>query len=266
MFFGGASTGGGDVARTIVVTGAGSGIGAACAMRFAQAGWNVAGGIYDEGQRPTVDRVAEAAGTAGGRAIGAILDVTDEASCKALVGEAVGAFGGVDALVNAAGISRIVALKEIESLTVADFRNIYEVNLIGTFLMCRAAASALKRSKDAAIVNLSSQAAHSGGGSSIAYAASKGAVSTLTRSLARALAPEVRVNAVAPALVEGGFLQRLDPPGFEPRRARQIERAPLARVGQPADVAETIYWLITAAPLVTGAELPLDCGLRIAAD
>jgi 3-oxoacyl-[acyl-carrier protein] reductase len=113
------------------------------------------------------------------------------------------------------------------------------------------------------VVNISSRAALSGSGSSIAYAASKGALNTLTQSMARVLAPEVRVNAVCPVLVEGGFVERLAPESFAERRARQIAVSPLKRIGHPDEVAETIHWLIASAAMMTGAIVELDFGMHL---
>jgi 3-oxoacyl-[acyl-carrier protein] reductase len=102
-----------------------------------------------------------------------------------------------------------------------------------------------------------------GSGSSIPYAASKAALNALTLALARVLAPEVRVNAVCPALVEQGFVERLAPESFAQRRAHQIDVSPLKRIGHPDEVAETIHWLITGASMMTGAIVELDFGMHL---
>ena len=102
-----------------------------------------------------------------------------------------------------------------------------------------------------------------GAGSSIPYAASKGALNTMTLSLARVLAPEVRVNSVCPTLTEQGFVERLDPGTFAARKANMLANAPLKRIGKPDEVAETIWWLITSASMMTGAILELDFGIHL---
>ena len=190
-------------------------------------------------------------------------DVTRDADCCALVEGAVTALGRLDALVNAAGISKMVPLADLAGLSPEDFQRIYAVNTIGPFLMTRAAAPHLKAPGDAAVVNISSRAAFTGTGSSIAYAASKGALNTLTLSLARQLAPEVRVNAICPALTEEGFVERLAPESFAARKAEQIRVSPLHKIGKPQDVAETIHWLVTSAAMMTGSCLELDFGLHL---
>jgi 3-oxoacyl-[acyl-carrier protein] reductase len=186
-----------------------------------------------------------------------------------MVQSALSRFSRMDALVNAAGITRFCDEADLEGSQAADFHAIYAVNTIGTFQMARASAAALRASaKDgntSSIVNLSSYAGIHGGGSSLAYGASKAAVNAVTLSLARALAPEVRVNAVCPALVAEGFVERLQPESFIQRAAHQVARTPLKRVGKPSEIAETIFWMCTGAALMTGEIIQLDAGLHLQA-
>lgn len=248
--------------KAILITGAASGIGAATARRFIAEGWHVAINHLD-GQDDAAMAVAKLATGVGQKAVTLKGDVTRDADCCALVAGAVKALGGLDALVNAAGISKMVPLADLHGLTPEDFQRIYAVNTIGPFLMTRAAAPHLKAAGNAAVVNISSRAAFTGTGSSIAYAASKGALNTLTLSLARQLAPEVRVNAICPALTEAGFVERLAPESFAARKAEQIRVSPLQKIGKPEDVAETIHWLVTSAAMMTGTCLELDFGLHL---
>ena len=157
----------------------------------------------------------------------------------------------------------VVAHPDLHGVSAEDFQRIYAVNTIGTFQMMRAAAPHLKASGKGSIVNISSRAALMGSGSSIPYAASKAAVNALTMALARVLAPEVRVNAVCPALVEQGFVERLAPESFAKRREHQINVSPLHRIGHPDEVAETIWWLTTGASMMTGAIVELDFGMHL---
>jgi 3-oxoacyl-[acyl-carrier protein] reductase len=248
--------------RSVLITGAASGIGAATARRFIQEGWQVAINHLDVSQQAAATALARSAGP-GQRCIAIEGDVTRDADCVRLVEATVAAFGRLDALVNAAGISKMVAHTDLHGLSFDDFQRIYAVNTIGPFQMMRAAAPHLRATGNAAVVNISSRAALSGSGSSIAYAASKGALNTLTQSMARVLAPEVRVNAVCPVLVEGGFVERLAPESFAERRARQIAVSPLKRIGHPDEVAETIHWLIASAAMMTGAIVELDFGMHL---
>ena len=248
--------------RSVLITGAASGIGAATARRFIREGWRVAINYLDPDQRESATALADSGGP-GRRCIAIEGDVTRDADCVRLVQASVAAFGGLDALVNAAGISKMVTHADLHGLSADDFQRIYAVNAIGPFQMMRAAAPHLKASGKGAVVNISSRAGLAGSGSSIAYAASKGALNTITLAMARVLAPEVRVNAVCPVLVEGGFVERLAPDSFAQRRAHQIAVSPLKRIGHPDEVAETIHWLIASAAMMTGAIVELDFGMHL---
>jgi 3-oxoacyl-[acyl-carrier protein] reductase len=152
---------------------------------------------------------------------------------------------------------------KLHDIQAEDFQRIYAVNLIGPFQVIRAAAPHLKKTGNGAVVNIASRAALTGAGSSIPYAASKGALNTMTLSLARVLAPEVRVNAICPTLTEGGFVERLDPTTFAARTANIVANSPLKKIGKPDEVAETIWWLVTSAAMMTGAILELDFGIHL---
>ena len=249
--------------RVALITGAASGIGAATARRFLREGWNVAINHLDVGQAEAAAAIAAEATQPGQRAITVAADVTQDADCVRLVQATVQQLGRIDALVNAAGISKMVPHAQLHDVSAEDFQRIYAVNTIGPFQMIRAAAPHLKAAGQAAVVNISSRAALMGSGSSVPYAASKAAVNAITMSMARVLAPEVRVNAVCPALVEQGFVERLAPESFAQRRAHQIAVSPLKRIGHPDEVAETIYWLCTGATMMTGAIVELDFGMHL---
>jgi len=252
--------------RCAVITGAASGIGAATARRFLREGWNV---VLDhlDGQQAAAEAVAALATAPGQRAIAVRGDVTVDADCVAVVQAALGAFGRLDVLVNAAGISKMVPHTRLHDVSSEDFQRIYAVNTIGPFQMTRAAAAALKAASTegvrSAVVNVSSRAALMGSGSSLPYAASKAALNAVTMSMARTLAPEVRVNAVCPALTEQGFVERLAPESFAARRAHQIAVSPLHRIGHPDEVADAIHWLATSASMMTGAIVELDFGMHL---
>jgi NAD(P)-dependent dehydrogenase (short-subunit alcohol dehydrogenase family) len=249
--------------RAVLITGAASGIGAATARRFIKEGWLVAINYVDQTQREAAQSLAGSAVAPGQKAITLHGDVTRDEDCLRIVGQAAQAFGRLDALVNAAGISKMVPAADLAGLSAEDFQRIYAVNAIGPFQMIRAAAPHLTATGKGSIVNISSRAGIMGSGSSIAYAASKGALNTMTLALARVLAPAVRVNAVCPILVEHGFVERLAPESFAERKTRQIAVSPLHRIGHPDEVAETIHWLITSASMMTGAIVELDFGMHL---
>lgn len=243
-----------------IVTGSSSGIGAATALLFAERGHDVV--INYARQAASADRVAEQCRAAGARVLVVRADVADDAQCRALAAQVRETWGHADALVNSAGMTtKFADLKDLEALSAEDFEASYRVNLIGTFQMCRALAPLMQGRPAPAIVNISSMGGRMGTGSSMAYAASKGAVNTLTLSLARALAPAVRVNAILPGMVDGEWMRRgLGDEVFEQRRKRYASRALLADVILPQDVARTAYWLACDALKATGQLVDLEAG------
>lgn len=248
-----------------IVTGASSGIGAATALLFAQRGHDVV--INYASQLDAAERVADQCRAAGAEALVVRADVADDAQCRALAEEVRQFWGRADVLVNSAGITtKFADLKDLDALSAADFEAIYRVNVIGTFQMCRAVAPLMKGTPAPAIVNISSMGGRMGTGSSMAYAASKGAVNTLTLSLARALAPAIRVNAVLPGMVDGAWLRKgLGETVFQERRKRYEARALLGSVVLPEDVARAAYGLATEALKQTGQLIDLEGGFLLGA-
>ena len=173
-------------------------------------------------------------------------------------------WGRIDALVNSAGTTKFVAHADLEGLSAEDILGIMRVNLVGPFQMIRACAAALKAS-GGCIVNISSVASILGTGSSIAYAASKAALDTMSFSLARALGPQVRVNVVAPGYVKTPWqVAAHGAEGAAELERRYAERAPLKAAPEAQDVAETIAWLLEGARRVTGEIIYVDGGMHIA--
>jgi NAD(P)-dependent dehydrogenase (short-subunit alcohol dehydrogenase family) len=255
-----------NATKVAIITGAGSGIGSGCAREFVTQGWNVGLNFIDPTMKTTVEDIKALAESKGLRALLLQGDVSKDADCRAMAQQVQAGLGRIDALINCAGVTKFVAIDNLDGLDAEDFQRIYAVNTVGAFLMSRACRDALVASGDGAIINVSSLASLTGGGSSLAYAASKGALNTLTMSLARAMAPKVRVNAICPALIAEGFVQRLAPDAYEKRGAAQIARAPLQRVGTPEEVARTIHAIVTAMPLTTGEIISLDLGFHLNAD
>lgn len=245
-----------------VVTGAGTGMGAATAKRFAAKGANVVVNcpIAGDDAKATV-AACEAAG------VEAILvkgDVTSDADCRAIAAAAVEKWGRIDALVNNAGITKFVAHDDLDGLDGEDFHRIYDVNVVGSYQMVRAVAPAMRQGGQGGIVNIASIAGVDGSGSCVAYAASKGALITMTRSLGRALGPEIRVNAICPGVVETGWVPNALGQGFFDEMKGKMERAlPLGRVAQADDIAEAATWLIEGGDLITGETLLVDSGLHL---
>jgi 3-oxoacyl-[acyl-carrier protein] reductase len=246
-----------------IVTGSATGVGAATAERLAGKGWRVVINYSKSEAEARETQVACAA-----RGVETLLiqgDVAKDADCRHLAQAALDAWGRIDALVNNAGVTKFVKYLDLNDLNAADFQRIYSVNVIGAYQMVRACAPAMKRQGKGAVVNVSSVAGITGMGSSIAYAASKGALNNMTFALARALGPEIRVNAICPGFIEGRWLRDgLGEQAYESFRKRYSESVPLASTAQPVDIAETIVWLIEGARLVTGETIMIDAGMHLA--
>ncbi|MDP4024376.1 SDR family oxidoreductase [Methylobacterium sp. NEAU 140] len=242
--------------KRVLVTGASSGIGLATVEIFARNGASVAlNHLPDDPRGPAeVQRLADE-----GRAVIALPgDVSRAGDAEAMVAAGIHALGGLDVLVNNAGTSGTtvpIAFEDLDAMTEDFWQTILATNLIGPYRCARAAAESLKKSRGA-IVNTASVAGLGRRGSSIAYSASKAGLINLTRSLARALAPEIRVNAVAPGLVETAWTK----PWPEARKAATVERTMLGRMARPEDIAETIFFLGAGAAYITGETLTVDGG------
>ena len=246
--------------KVAIVTGSSSGIGAATALELSRRGWRVVINYSKSAEQAA----KVAAGCA--EAISVQADVSLDADCRRLAKAALDKWGRLDALVNNAGSTKFVPHAKLDDLSAEDFQRIYATNVVSTFQMSRACAAALKASGRGAIVNVSSIAAMWGTGSSIAYAASKGALNSLTYSFARVLGPEVRVNAVMPGFVDTPW--QTTGHGAEKAAALSQQVAasnPLKATCSAEDVADAILWLIEGAPKTTGETILVDGGTHIGA-
>jgi len=244
--------------RAALVTGGASGIGLATATMLAKAGAAVAINFLP-GDARGAEAVARLHAGTGARIIAAPGDVADPADCARMVTQAVGDLGRLDYLVNNAGTPGTrtsIAPHELDRLTEELWHTVLEVNLLGVFRCAKAAAPALKAAKGA-VVNIASIAGISVAGSSMAYGATKAAVISLTKNLARGLAPEVRVNAVAPGAVDSTWMIEWT----NEQRASSIDNALLKRRCTPEDLAEVIVFLLAGAGMVTGQTVIVDGGL-----
>ena len=242
--------------QAFIVTGSSSGVGAATALALTRQGAGVA--INFSRDAVPAERVAQACISVGGDALVIRADVADDADCRRLAAAALERWGRIDGLVNNAGTTRFASMRDLDALSADDFHRIYSVNLIGPYQMVRACEKALRGARGA-VVNVSSIAGSQGIGSSYAYVASKGALNALTVALARALAPEVRVNAVLPGFIETRWLKEGLGPGYDQVRKSWCERSPLGTTLQPEDVAAGIVALLQA-KTVTGQLHTMDAG------
>jgi 3-oxoacyl-[acyl-carrier protein] reductase len=244
--------------RTALVTGGASGIGLATVTRLAELGARVALNHLpgDPAGPAAAARLAER-----GLAVSVVAgDVAKPGAAEAMVAEAIAGLGRLDFLVNNAGTPGTrepIPPARLDQMSEEFWQLILSTNLLGPFRCTRAAAEALRAAKGA-VVNVASIAGLFSLGSSIAYGASKAGVVNLTRNLARALAPEVRVNAVAPGHVETAWTA-----AWEDRRREAAERALLKRNCQPEDIADAILFLAAGGAMVTGQTLVVDGGLTL---
>jgi len=248
--------------KVCVVTGSSSGIGAATARLYASNGWNV---VVNYSRDPApAEAVAAQCEALGAEVLVVKADVSQDADCRRLAAEVEARFGRADVLVNNAGTTKFVDLKDLDGLEAEDFHRIYSVNVIGAYQMTRALAPLLRKNVGSGVVNVSSVASIMGRGSSLAYMASKGALNAMTVGLARSLAPKVRVNAIAPGLVETPWLQEgLGAEAYQRGVDWYKGRAALEAVITPEDVAETAWYLGASAAKTTGEVILVDAGLRI---
>lgn len=242
--------------KVAVVTGGSGGIGASIVRTLAAAGCTVVVG-YNASVAAARALVADLPGR-GHRAAPA--PVTDSAALAALAADVEEEHGRLDILVNCAGITRFVTHADLDGLDDDLVDRILSVNVRGVIAATRAFRPLLAREGRGLVVNISSIAGTSAMGSNIAYCASKAAVDNLTKSLARALAPAIRVVSVAPGLVDTEFVKGLD----EGWRNRQVELTPLGRLSDPDDVAKAVLAVATLLPFTTGAVLPVDGGRPLA--
>ena len=233
--------------KVVLVTGASSGIGEATAERFAALGATVA-----VNSRSSVEEgraVAERIGGSYHRA-----DVADETAVLSMLDEVVATHGGLDVLVNNAGTTQVIPHADLDAVTDDVWRRILDVNLLGAWYASRGAIPHLRESTNGSIVNVTSVAGSNPVGSSIPYSVSKAGLDQMTILLARALGPEVRVNAVAPGLVRTPWTA-----GWDKVLALVERTAPMGREAMPEDVAEACAFL-AASTFVTGEVLTVDGG------
>jgi len=248
--------------KTAIVTGSATGVGAASALLLAQRGYDVL--INYSRSVAEAQAAAQACRENGADVLIVRADVSDDAECKAMVQSAVDRWGRVDALVNNAGITSFAGAANWDAVDAEAFQRILGVNTLGMFQMVRACTPHLKASGAGCIVNVSSIAGTLGIGSSVPYIASKGAVNALTLYLARALAPEIRVNAVCPGLITSRwFSDGIGEEGYAKLKANYEQTTPLGRACTPEDVAESVVWLVDGARTTTGELLQLDAGIHL---
>ncbi len=256
--------------KTAIITGSATGLGAEVALRLAREGARVVIN-YSKSQKEAEETAKKCEAAAAGAEVEVVqADVADDSACRVLVEKTLARFGGVDILVNNAGTTKFANHSDLDALSADDFAHIYKVNVIAPFQMIRAVAPTMKAnySKDksyGSVVNISSIAGVLATGSSVAYCASKAALNNMTRSLARALAPAIRVNAVCPGFIgTRWFSDRFGDEMFEQIKTQMEQTMPLAQAGTPELVADAVLFFCgSGARNITGETLLSDSGMHL---
>ena len=238
--------------KVIVVTGGGGGIGSAICQTCAAAGASLV--ITYNQDRGKAQRLAGQLPGTNHMVVRAPVD--DSSALRDLAEQVAARYNRLDVLVNNAGITRPVAHHDLESLDDALIDQIFRVNWRGAFASVRVFKPLLAAGDGGLVINISSVAGQTGIGSNVAYCASKAAMDAMTKSLARALAPQIRVVSVAPGWVEGEYARRIDPAILEEQR----QKTPLKRIAQAQDVGNAVLAVATMLTFTTGSIIPVDGG------
>jgi 3-oxoacyl-[acyl-carrier protein] reductase len=251
----------------VIVTGSASGLGAATAAILAKGGARIV--VNYSSSQKEAEQTADLCRSAGGEVIIVQGDVSCDEDCRKIVAAAA-SWGRLDALINNAGTTKHMPHDNLDGLSAEDFQRLFGVNTIGPFQMVRAArplleAAAKQRGRASSVVNVSSVAGISGIGSSVAYAASKGALNTITLSLARALAPLIRVNAVCPGYIDTPwFTKGRGVEGAAKVRDAVVAKVPLKRASSAEDVSDVVCFLATPrSSNMTGEVIRIDAGAHL---
>ncbi|HJO11297.1 MAG: SDR family oxidoreductase [Gammaproteobacteria bacterium] len=249
--------------RVAIVTGSSSGVGAATARLLASLGCHVV--INYNSNSDGANEVAQDCIGEGVETLVCQGNVAEDEDCQELVKQTMQKWSRVDILINNAGTTKFCDHANLDGLDAADFHRIYGVNVVGAYQMVRAVSETMKSSEDGGVVvNVASTAGVTGIGSSIAYAASKGAMVTMTLSLARSLGPKIRVNAVCPGFIEGDWLRD----GFGDKKYEELmnfnrKNSALGVTATAETVADSILYFISGPQIVTGETLIVDGGRHL---
>ena len=245
-----------------IITGGSRGVGAASAKILSENGWNVI--ITCSSSIKEAEIVAKNCSNQTTEVIAIQADVANDLDCIATINKAIKKWNRIDALINNAGTTKFVwDHSDLDKLDANDFQHIYGVNVVGPFQMVKAAKEHLLKSENPCVVNVSSIGGIKGIGSSLAYASSKGALNTMTLSMARNLGP-IRVNAVCPGFIEGEWLKKgMGLEMYEAVKSRVQTTTPLKKKCTPESVAEVIVNLVEKSELMTGQLVTVDGGASL---
>jgi 3-oxoacyl-[acyl-carrier protein] reductase len=248
-------------ARVAWITGGGTGVGRETALALARLGFDVA--INYSRSRQEAEATGEEIERIGQSTLVAQADVAQDADCVRMAQDILARFGRIDVLVNCAGTTDFISFPDLDAVSDEHWIKLYQVNVIGAFHCARAVRQAMLDVGEGQIINVSSVAAQLAQGSSIPYCCSKAALDNLTVSLARTLAPHIRVNGIAPGFIDGRWTQNGLGDKFESIKNAYTRSLPLAKVCQPVDIADAIVSLIMGSKIITGQTLTVDAGMTI---
>jgi 3-oxoacyl-[acyl-carrier protein] reductase len=239
--------------KVALITGGGTGVGRATSLQLAQRGFHVV--INYSRSKNDAESTAAAAAELGVKSITVACDVSSDEQVRTMIDRCRSEFGRLDVVVNNAGMTHFVNHADLEAMTEARWDEILAVNLKGPFFVARAAIPLLRESGGGSIVNVASVAGLQGSGSSVAYAASKGGLITMTKSLARAFAPDIRINAVCPGVIISRWLE-----DHQDMIQAALKITPLKKASSTDDIADVITFLACDAGMMTGQALVVDGG------
>jgi 3-oxoacyl-[acyl-carrier protein] reductase len=238
-----------------LVTGSATGVGRACALQFAKLGYDVVVN-YSRSEADARETVASAE-SLGAKTLLVCCDVSVDENVRDMLARVRDTFGRLDVVVNNAATTSFVPHKNLDDLSEAMWDRMLAVNLKGAFFVTRAANELLQAGEGGAVVNVSSVAGITGGGSSIAYCASKAGLNTMTKSLARVLAPKVRVNAVCPGPIDSRWIRQGNPKW---NIEEMVADYPIPRASQPQDIADAVVFFAIGTSMATGQIVSVDGG------
>lgn len=248
--------------KVAIVTGSATGVGAAAGIMLAEKGVNVVIN-YTRSKDEAEATVAECE-KKGAQAIAVQADVSDDDACRALAAAAIEKWGRIDYLINNAARTKFNPYEDLDGLDKQDFLDIYAVNVVGAYQMVRAVEPHMRKLGAGAIANNSSIGGVTGIASSMAYAASKAALNLMTKSLAHVLAPEIRINAVVPGMIQTRWLKAgMGDEAYAAMLEGASKMVPLKKIATAEEVAEVLVWFLEGAAVVTGETLIVDSGIHI---
>lgn len=248
--------------KVAIVTGSATGVGAAAAILLAERGCNVV--VNYTRSQAEAEETAAACRERGAEVIVFQADVADDDACQAMARAAAERWGRIDYLINNAARTKFNPYPKLDGVSKQDFLDIYAVNVVGAYQMVRAVTPYMKKQGAGAIVNDSSIGGVTGIASSIPYAASKAALNMMTKSLAHVLAPEIRINAVVPGMIQTRWLKGgMGEEQYQAMLSAQSQALPLKKVATAEDIARVLVWFLTDAELITGETLIVDSGIHL---